>query len=236
LNGEHQSEGLKVLEFFGVPGVGKSYLVRTGVPADIERPMEWFSQGARAQRITRKVWLMLRRLPTAVSSTLWARELISLYPAMGRRRWWKVLFNWVFVDCLIREAARCRTPVLVLDQGIAQALWSTQFGAGGRCPSEEVRALLRRYLEGLPISEWVVVRVTAPPEIVKKRVEGREEFGPVDRDPESMGEARCAERQVGGVLTGLSRGAKGVPSIRIVNLVNDDARAVSRLREVMGWA
>ena len=235
MSGEHQSEGLKVVEFFGVPGVGKSYLVRTAVSANIARPMDRFSQGGRVQRFRRKVWLMLRHLPKAVSSTLWARKLISLYPAMGSRRWWKVLFNWVFLDCLIREAARCRTPVLVLDQGIAQALWSTQFGAGGRCPTEEVRTPLRRYLEGLPISEWAVVRVTAPPEIVKKRVEGREGFSPVDRDPGSMDEARCAERQVGEVLTGLARGAEGAPSIRIVNLVNDDDRAVSRLREVMGW-
>ncbi len=229
------TNGLKVLEFFGVPGVGKSYLVRNAVPPDVDRPMDRFSEGGRAQRIRRKLSLMLRHLPMAIATAFWARKLIGLYPPMCWRRRSKVLFNWVFVDCVLREAARVRNPILVLDQGIAQALWSTQFGAGADCPAEELRTLLQRYLEGVPISEWEVVWVTATPEIVRQRVEEREGFSPVDRDPESMDEAHCAEREIGEFLARVARGTEGTPRIRIVNLVNDDDRAVSQLCEVIGW-
>ena len=153
---------------------------------------------------------------------------------MGRCRSWKVVFNWVFVGCLIRDSARGRNRFVVLDQGIAQALWSTQFGAEGGAIGD-VGTLLRRYLEGLPITEWAVVWVMAPQEVVRKRVEGREGFSPVDRDPGLMDKAYCAEREVGEVLTEVARLAEGMPNIRIVSLVNDDDRAVSQLREVMGW-
>ena len=235
MSGNQPIKSVKVVEFFGVPGVGKSYLVKNVMLPNFERPMGRLSEGGRIQRIRRKLLLMLRHLRTAFATAFWARKVIALYPAMSWRRRGKVLFNWVFIDCLVREAARVRNPVLVLDQGIAQALWSTQFGAGGECPGEELHTLLQCYLEVLPMSEWEVVRVRATPEIVRKRVGEREGFSPVDQDPESMDEARCAERQVGEVLTGLARGADGAPSIRIVNMVNDDDSAVSRLREVMGW-
>lgn len=155
---------------------------------------------------------------------------------MGWRRRWMVLFNWVFVDCVIRAAARNQKSVLVLDQGITQALWSTNFGTEGDWPCEEVGTQLRQYLQRLPISEWIVIRVTARPETVQRRVEAREGFSPVDRDLVLMDEAHCAEREVSEVLTGLVRGPDSVPKIRIVNVVNEDDSAVSRLREVMVWA
>lgn len=230
MNGIRQSEGLKVLEFFGVPGVGKSYLVSTAVSVDIAQPMKWYSQGTRLLRIWRKIGLLLRDLPTATKSASWARELIKLYPSMGRRRRWKVLFNWVFIDSVIRDAARGRSKLVVLDQGIAQGMWSTQFGAGGACEVEDVRALMRRYLEGLPITEWAVVHVTAPLEIVQARVEGRKGFSPIDRDIATMEEARCADRVVDDVLKSLSR-MESKPRITIVDLLNDGEEALARVRD-----
>ena len=229
------NKGLKLLEFFGIPGVGKTYLVRTALPTGIERPMDWFSQGGRARRIARKVSLILKHMPTALSSGFWARKMIGLYRPLSWRRRGKILFNWVFVDCLIREMARSGTPIVVLDQGISQALWSTQFGAGRDCPSEEVRALLRRYLKGLPISEWVVVRVTASPEIVRKRVAGRKGFSPVDREIGSMNEAYLAELKVGEVLNALVDSSDNSLQISAIEFVNDNEGAARRLREVMGW-
>lgn len=236
MSGEASKKGLKVLEFFGVPGVGKSYLLSRAVPSDIERPMDWFHQGWRAQRIRRKVSLMLRYLPVTLATVVWARKVIRVYQPMGWRRQWKVLFNWVFVDCLIREAARGRNPVLVLDQGIAQALWATQFGTGEYCSGEQVRTLLRRYLEGLPISEWAVVRVTAAPEVVCKRLEEREGLSPVDRDPGAIDEAYRAERGVVAVLLDLERSVENQPKLTIVKLENDGEDAASRLKDVMGWS
>ena len=232
---EESRQGLKVVEFFGVPGVGKSHLVRRAAPENAKQPMNWFNEGGRARRIRRKAALMLRHLEAALAATLWARKVIGLYSPMGWRRSWKVLFNWVFVDCLIREAARGRSPVVVLNQGIAQALWSTKFGAGHECPCEEVRSLVRLYLERLPISEWCVVWVNAPLEVVQKRLEGREGCSPLDRDTGSMAEAHCAEREVGKVLNNLMRSANSRPTISVVNLENDDEGAASRLKGVMGW-
>lgn len=235
LSNSQQSGYLKVVDFLGVPGVGKSFLVGKAVPKDTERPMDWFSQGSRMQRIRRKVFLILRHIPSAFVSVLWARKVIRLYQPMGWRRRWKVLFNWVFVDCLIREAARLQKSVLVLDQGIAQALWSTQFGAQDAFPGEAVPKVLLKYIADLPISEWSVINVTAPPEIILKRVEGREGFSPLDRNPSAIDEAQLAEREVHELLTGLARGVEAVPKINIVSIVNDGSDAVHRLRDVMGW-
>ena len=234
MSGIRQSEGLKVLEFFGVPGVGKSYLVRTAVSDDIARPMEWYNQGSRALRIWRKTGLLLRHFRTAMATASWARQLIYHFQPMSSGRRWKVLFNWAFVDSVIRDAARDRSGFVVFDQGIAQALWSTQFGAGRECPGKEVRTLIRQFLDRLPVAEWGVVHVTAPQEIVRKRVNGREGSSPVDRDLELMDEAQFAGLKVANVLNALGQVTAGALKITIFDFVNDDQGAVTRCRELIG--
>ena len=153
---------------------------------------------------------------------------------MNWRRRSKVLFNWMFIDCVVREAARCGNSVIVLDQGIAQALWSTQFGTND-CPADELRSLLQRYLAGLPICEWQVVRVTASEETVRQRVEERKGLSPVDLDIKLMDKAQSVEREIVEVLYCLSPGTEDLPNIKILNVVNNDESAVSRLRGLICW-
>ena len=222
------------MEFFGVPGVGKTYLARNAVPLGVHQPLDRFSEVGRAKRISRKLSLMLRHLPTALPACFWAVRLTSLYPLMSWRRRSKALFNWVFIDCVVREAARCGNSVIVLDQGIAQALWSTQFGTDD-CPAEELRSLLQRYLAGLPISEWHVVRVTASEETVRQRVDMRKGSSPLDHDLKLIDKAQSAEREIVEVLDGLAPGADDLPRIKMVNFINNDYSEVSRLRGLMGW-
>ncbi len=234
MTARHAGKGLNVVEFFGVPGVGKSYLAKNAVPPSVDRPMDRFSEGIRIQRISRKVLLMLRHLPSAVAAGLWATRLTDLFPSMHWHRHIKVLFNWMFIDCVIREAARCGNPTLVLDQGIVQALWSTQFGAND-CPADELRALLQQYHETLPITKWKVVRVIADMETVRQRVDRREGCSPVDLDLELINKAHSAELQISELLDGFAFTSTDAPQITIVTIVNNDESAVSRLRELMGW-
>ena len=235
MTAKNSGEGLMLVEFFGVPGVGKTYLARNAVPLAVHRPLDRFSEAWRVKRILRKFSLMLRYLPTAFSAGLWAVRLTSLYPLMNWRRRSKVLFNWVFIDCVVRDAARCGNSVIALDQGIAQALWSTQFGSDD-CPADELRTLLQRYFAGLPICEWMVVRVTASEETVRQRVEERKGSSPVDHDLKLIDKAHSAEREIVEVLDGLAPGTDDLPRIKIMSIVNnDDSTAMSRFRGLICW-
>lgn len=217
-----------------MPGAGKSYLAKRAVPLGVDRPIDRFIEGTRAQRISRKLLLMFGHMPTAVAAGFWASKLSKLYPSLHWHRRIKVLFNWVFIDCVIREAARCGNPNVVLDQGIAQALWSTQFGAN-ECPADELRTLVQSYHETLPITKWEVVRVTADMETVRQRVDRREGCSPLDLDLELINKAHSAELQISELLDGFAFTAADAPQITIVTIVNNDESAVSRLRELMGW-
>lgn len=217
---------LKLVEFFGVPGVGKSYLLKKLVPSDAYKHQVKYYEGGRANRIRRKILLVLKHFPTAISTAFLIRRVIALYSQNGLRRRCKVLFNWLFIDSLIREVAQSRKSILALDQGIVQALWSTNFGAVQDPPLEKIHALLKHYLETLPQLELTIVRVTAPFDLVMHRLVGREGLSPLDKNINRLQEAFLAEKNTIALIERLCDIGSAKTQINIVNVENTSSAEI----------
>jgi hypothetical protein len=176
-----------VVEFLGLPGVGKSHATRL-VAARVE------ALGTPAQstglRINHEVGAWRRRL---TKSGICAEEAIgrprsSLRVVRSLRRSGqrapldviRLSYNWLFVSRLLRRA-RTRPAIELLDEGIFQLLWSIGF-AGAEGSIRECSDTLLRGPTSVVALPRVVVLVDAPPELVQARLAARgSRAGRVDR-------------------------------------------------------
>lgn len=160
---------MMVVEFFGLPGCGKTFissevaslLAERGV--SVEEPTRVLARRTAPLRIAAKLCLALRfsmRHPVESARLLGAVSRTRQHSAGDLV---KSLFNLLFVLGLLR-ARRNRRRVVLLDQGIVQACASVRFGA-----SRELPAAL---FSLLPAPE-VAVRVTAEEATVARRLRGR---------------------------------------------------------------
>lgn len=163
------------IEAFGRPAVGKSFvteqLIRLPEVRDAGVLSELFSvtRGHRLSRVPRKLWLILRYLPTLLEhrssiASLVSRTSWSSVPAAGRG-----LLNWVQLLAMVQQLHRQGKPIL-LCQGIFQAIWSLQFrtdpAADQAFPLQEWVALSLALLPPRPI---VVLHVVASSAVIRQR-------------------------------------------------------------------
>ena len=223
---------MKIIEFFGIPGVGKSYMAKTTIQGKAFHPLDIYEQSNKLLRIFKKTTLIIRHFPTAISSFLWARKFVSCHSSMGVIRRCKVTFNWVFIDSIIRDAAQGQHALVVLDQGITQGLWSTHFGTNDKSSVEVFSTLISNFLQKLPITEWIIVHVVASKGIVKARLANRKGHSPLDQDFAKISEAICAEQVVEKVLEKLIK-SKDIPKVQLVNVTNDGSEADFRFHPII---
>jgi len=221
---------LKVIEFFGAPGVGKSYLAKNATPIIYSQPLEKYFHKITVVRLWRKFSLIFRHIKTSIECILWAKKLTRF--SSDRRRRWKVIFNWVFINAVILDAARPQPSLIVLDQGIAQGLWSTLFGENMREPLDDLCKFTRLFLKRLPVSKWSILHLTVPQETIRVRLEERQGLSPIDRDFSKIDEAISAEILVKEVICSLSK-SQDKPNVEIVNILNNSEQAVSDCRSVI---
>ena len=176
-----------VVEFLGLPGVGKSHATRL-VAARLE------ALGTPAQstglRINHDVGAWRRRLSKSGISAAEAigrpRSSLRVGRALGRSGQRAPLdvirlsYNWLFVSGLLRRA-QTRPAIELLDEGIFQVLWSIGF-AGAEGSIRECSAELLQSPTTVVSLPHVVVLVEAPPELVQARLVARgSREGRVDR-------------------------------------------------------
>jgi hypothetical protein len=167
-----------VVEFVGLPGVGKSHATRLaaarlaalGIPAR-----------SAALRVNHELGSCRRVL---YKSGVCATE------ALGRpgcaSRVWRILirsgqqrrvdvvrlsYNWLFVLGLLRRA-RSRTVVELLDEGIFQLLWSIGFSGRDRVIRDCSSTFVEGRAHALPMPD-VVVLVEAPLGLIQARMASR---------------------------------------------------------------
>ena len=167
-----------VVEFVGLPGVGKSHAARL-VGARLEAA--GIPVGSAALRVNHELGTIRRVLykfgigagemlrhptsPVRVGHALIRSRQQSRFDVV------RLSYNWFFLLGLLRRV-RAQPGVELLDEGTVQQLWSIAFAGG----EEAIRECSREMLEASPTARPlpdVVVHVEAPIGLVESRVKAR---------------------------------------------------------------
>ena len=176
-----------VVEFVGLPGVGKSHATRLvaarlaaiGTPAR-SSALRINHELGRSRRVLYKSGICaVEALGRPGRAARVGRALIGS-GQQSRVDVLRLLYNWLFLVGLLRRA-RTRPVVEVLDEGIYQLLWSIGFAGGERA----TRDCLYTFLMGPPsevLLPDVVVVVEAPLGLIQARLASRKaRAGRLDR-------------------------------------------------------
>lgn len=180
-----------VVEFLGLPGVGKSHATRLVAArlGALATPVQ-----SAALRVNHELapWRrVLSKFGIGAAEALGrprrALRVGRTLARSGQRRRLDVarlLYNWLFLAGLLRRA-RSRQVVELLDEGIFQLLWSVGLNGGDHVIRRCSSTLLDGTPREVPMPDVVVV-VEAPLEVVQARVGSRgSRAGRVDRLAES---------------------------------------------------
>lgn len=171
-----------IVEFFGEPGVGKSY-VSDGL---YERVNEESGSrvvkggGAAISQMSRLAWTKVWLISTAVCRhPLLAVRVLSFVLASGIRRPDAVLRVWsnfIFLLAHIRMNLG-RADTVILDQGFGQALWSTIVRATNEPNEAKASELLSSLARSSKADRIVIVWVDAPESLHRDRLQERADLG-----------------------------------------------------------
>jgi len=118
-----------VVEFFGMPGSGKTHLCVGLAPA--LRDLGWKVTEDPVSRGSNRLWRITRKVPLVAAEYLRSRRSRDLFrsaiaaASSGFRSRFRIAFNILFVRARIASfRSRSGQQLLLHDQGCAQALWS----------------------------------------------------------------------------------------------------------------
>jgi hypothetical protein len=176
-----------VVEFVGLPGVGKSHATRlvaaglaaVGTPAR-SSALRINHELGRSRRVLQKSGICAAEaLGRPRRAARVGRALIGS-GQQSRVDVLRLLYNWLFLVGLLRRA-RTRPVVELLDEGIYQLLWSIGFAGNERVIREHSSAFLGDPPSAVPMPDVVVV-VEAPLELIQARLASRKSrAGRLDR-------------------------------------------------------
>lgn len=168
---------MSMIEAFGSPGVGKSYVVenlvrvlnRFGVVVHQE-PYS-LQKSNRVSRVVTKTILLVSQLPFLF------RSLPKIFSLLRGSHWvtsggmLKALCNWLVVLAVLKKSSRCAHSVL-LSQGLTQAVWSLAYRASSNKPFP-MRGWLDVSFESFQSSRLVVLLVKADKKVIAQRLKQR---------------------------------------------------------------
>jgi adenylate kinase family enzyme len=162
------------LEFFGLPGSGKTTIARE-VHAHLARTDHGVifaadllgDDNSKASRTAKKLGLVLGELLRDASGLAAVRRTLRV-PQAGPRDKARAAFNLATVRSLYARLER-RKENAVLDQGLLQALWSVQL----RAPDGSADPLLRDILREAAPKRRIYVSVSTPPKVCAQRLATR---------------------------------------------------------------
>jgi hypothetical protein len=216
-----------VIEFFGAPGVGKSYLAKGLSSYFKANSVKVSDQSLAVGQMSRFHRLMYKNriiIPFLVlkPKILWI--LLGFTFQAGVRTpaaFMRVLVNWLYIVALMHRELK-HYSLVILDQGIVQALWSTVF-RGRNVELNTTEALIRSLLKACSAKQLVVVHLSLDREKHQVRLASRlHGCSPLDDgDCEKFQRGLLTADLVGNVVGNLKNGEEN----QIINNVyfeNDD--------------
>lgn len=182
-----------VVEFVGLPGVGKSYITRLVVARLAERGVAASSQALQInhelepwRRVLHKVALCAGEFLRDPAGAARAVRTLARSDQESRVDVARLSYNWLFLSGLIRRA-RGRGGVEILDEGMIQLVWSIAFAGGEGAVRDCAAVLLADPARAVALPD-VVVLVDAPLDRVGERLAERgtrasrvDRMGPAER-------------------------------------------------------
>lgn len=163
----HAAAPLRVVELFGLPGAGKTTLCNAIDQAPVDRTRRDLTQSWRRQGWRGRADVAMRSL----RDVEWLAAVLSfaLEKPLLEAESWRRLARLVAMKHRLRD----HSGLVLLDQGVMQALWSI-FYTEGKFDSQpsKVARLLRSFYAGV---ETRIVAIRVPEDIAARRVEGRTE-------------------------------------------------------------
>jgi hypothetical protein len=153
----------KVIEFFGAPGVGKTYLAKefvshcrsTGVACGVQAIN--ISALPASQRVFCKVLYVFLYIVLNPMMTGALFKFVFVSGIRGAKAVTTIVSNWLFVMAVVQWEVR-KGDLIVLDQGFAQAYWSMVF-RGAQADVFEFQKFINRVLETCGVESLLVVDV-----------------------------------------------------------------------------
>jgi thymidylate kinase len=159
-----------LLEFFGVPGSGKSTISHRVVEALTARENCSVSEPTYAINSRPSLSQPIAKLPYIGYGAIHEWKLVRWYATQADPVALSpsLLLNWLFVRGVV-EWSLFRSRATALDQGLIQALWSFQLSES----ADTVSFFRRRLLEVYPRTSSLVVCVEVSPQTARARLDGR---------------------------------------------------------------
>ena len=216
-----------VVEFFGLPGVGKTFLAEHLIDFLKERGYQVgdravrITGGAPVIRISTKIALLIQALLVTPNCLRPILALLRISKVVGLRAKVKLVVNWLYLHALIRRESSL-SQVIVLDQGLAQAVWSTLFYGIERPQNEVFEPPFGELLAGLEFQSLFIIQVHAPGDAIKARIESRNHGkSPLDNgNQEEWSKAQWVTGEVRSLIEFQQRSVKRIQVTDISNQVD----------------
>lgn len=220
--------GMVIVEFFGMPGSGKTYLAEklsTVLKGKGLRISDRSLSLAKTNFITRmsvKLALVLWCMPGNIGAVRAIMSAVMAYKPAGLVKSVKLTYNWLYLLALIQSESR-QHDVIVLDQGLGQAIWSMLFHGHGRPDAKPEGNLFTTILGILRPSSVGIIHVHASHDLIRRRVcERANGRSPLDREMQASWRRAVSVSEESMVL--LEQLSAILPYLRIFDIDNDNDR------------
>ena len=174
--GANHSENFKVIEFYGTPGSGKTYLsnlLHNELKKNrVESNRLQVAIGGEylIKRVLMKLWFALYMLLFNFEVFLDIFRLTKSFHNRHSVIAIKLIFNWLYILGIIQFFKK-KKVILILDQGVSQALWSNYFHTNDAdINSKKVLSEVELILSKLDIGSMLIINVSTDEEKIKMRL------------------------------------------------------------------
>lgn len=177
-----------ILEFFGTPGSGKTFISQKIALILKENGFEVSDRAINILKSPFSYRIGLKTLMVLKSLLLDTKTVASITPIILYHQHRnliisiKLLYNWFFLIGLMRSELK-NNDIVILDQGFGQAYWSTLFHGQG-CPGIDLDIkLFDIILKSITCASLKIIHVQASESSVRRRLTERiNGESPLDRD------------------------------------------------------
>ena len=167
---------LILIEAFGMPGSGKSYLTGKVHKENEEyfclHTIDFYQQ-SRILRVIYKMYIIFFELTLQPDLYRSAGNLLSNFNSLNFKNKMKLMFNFLYLISIIKRKFRSK-KILILDQGIFQGLWSCHFYNNGiTANKDDILSTINKIISKLGVDKMLVINIITDEKKITSRIKNR---------------------------------------------------------------